>query len=103
MLAEQSKNGDYQALKELVEAHLSFVVKIAKQFQGYGLSLEDLIDEGNRGLVEATKCFNSSKGLNFRSYAFWWVRHTIMMALVKRSQEQEWSGSLGSGGGGYHG
>jgi RNA polymerase primary sigma factor len=103
MLAEQSKNGDHQALRELVEAHLSFVVKIAKQFQGYGLSLEDLIDEGNRGLVEATKCFNSSKGLNFRSYAFWWVRHTIMMALVKQSQGQEWSGGLGSGGGGYHG
>ncbi|KPL18123.1 MAG: RNA polymerase subunit sigma [candidate division Zixibacteria bacterium SM23_81] len=85
-LANQIKQGDRDALKRLVEANLRFVVSVARQFQGQGLSLADLVAEGNVGLIEAAKRFDGTKGYKFISYAVWWIRQAILAALAKQSR-----------------
>ena len=85
-LAHQIKIGDREALKKLVEANLRFVVSVARQFQGQGLSLADLVAEGNVGLIEAAKRFDGTKGFKFISYAVWWIRQAILAALAKQSR-----------------
>jgi RNA polymerase primary sigma factor len=85
-LAGQIKKGSRAALKKLVEANLRFVVSVARQFQGQGLSLADLVAEGNVGLIEAAKRFDGTKGFKFISYAVWWIRQAILAALAKQSR-----------------
>ncbi|MFC1683017.1 RNA polymerase sigma factor RpoD/SigA [Candidatus Zixiibacteriota bacterium] len=85
-LAHQINIGDREALKRLVEANLRFVVSVARQFQGQGLSLADLVAEGNVGLIEAAKRFDGTKGFKFISYAVWWIRQAILAALAKQSR-----------------
>jgi RNA polymerase primary sigma factor len=85
-LADRIKCGDREALKKLVEANLRFVVSVARQFQGQGLSLADLVAEGNVGLIEAAKRFDGTKGFKFISYAVWWIRQAILAALAKQSR-----------------
>jgi len=85
-LAERIQEGDREALKKLVEANLRFVVSVARQFQGQGLSLADLVAEGNVGLIEAAKRFDGTKGFKFISYAVWWIRQAILAALAKQSR-----------------
>ncbi len=85
-LATQIQTGDRDALKRLVEANLRFVVSVARQFQGQGLSLADLVAEGNVGLIEAAKRFDGTKGYKFISYAVWWIRQAILAALAKQSR-----------------
>ncbi|PID57543.1 hypothetical protein CSB45_06865 [candidate division KSB3 bacterium] len=84
-LAEKIKQGDAEAVKRLVEGNLRFVVKVAQGYQGCGMSLPDLIDEGNIGLLEAAKRFDASKGVKFISYGVWWIRQAIMQALAEQS------------------
>lgn len=85
-LAGRIQKGDREALKKLVEANLRFVVSVARQFQGQGLSLADLVAEGNVGLIEAAKRFDGTKGFKFISYAVWWIRQAILAALAKQSR-----------------
>lgn len=84
-LAEQIRQGDSEAVKRLVEGNLRFVVKVAQGYQGCGMSLPDLINEGNIGLLEAAKRFDASKGVKFISYGVWWIRQAIMQALAEQS------------------
>ena len=84
-LAKQIHKGDEKALKKLVESNLRFVVKVALQYQGYGLSLLDLINEGNLGLLEAARRFSPSYNVKFITYAVWWIRQAIMQALARAS------------------
>ena len=84
-LAEQIHQGDSEAVKRLVEGNLRFVVKVAQGYQGCGMSLPDLINEGNIGLLEAAKRFDASKGVKFISYGVWWIRQAIMQALAEQS------------------
>jgi RNA polymerase primary sigma factor len=79
------KQGDADAIKRLVEGNLRFVVKVAQGYQGCGMSLPDLINEGNIGLLEAAKRFDASKGVKFISYGVWWIRQAIMQALAEQS------------------
>ena len=85
-LSQRIRRGDHRAQDILVRSNLRFVVSVAKQYQNQGLSLPDLINEGNMGLIKAAEKFDETRGFKFISYAVWWIRQTILQALAEQSR-----------------
>lgn len=85
-LAQRIKQGDREALEKLTKSNLRFVVSVSKQYQNQGLSLPDLINEGNLGLIKAAQRFDETRGFKFISYAVWWIRQSILQALAEQSR-----------------
>ena len=86
LLTQKIKKGDILAQEKLIKANLRFVVSVAKQYQNQGLSLPDLINEGNMGLIKAAENFDETRGFKFISYAVWWIRQSILQALAEYSR-----------------
>lgn len=86
VLAKKIKSGDREARERLVLSNLRFVVSVAKQYQNHGLTLGDLINEGNLGLIKAAECFDETKGFKFISYAVWWIRQSILQAIAENAR-----------------